>query len=53
MNVKELKEFLKDIDGDVEVVVCVDNIDYYSHELGIENEFIELNKERNKVVISV
>ena len=52
MTVKELKEFLKDIDDDVEVVICVDNLDYYFHELGIDNE-IELNKERNKVVISV
>lgn len=52
MNVKELKEFLKDIDDDFEVVICIDNIDSYFYELGIENEHIKLNKERNKVVIS-
>lgn len=53
MNVKELKEFLKDIDDDVEVVIFCDNLDYYSYEMNIEDLHIELNKERNKVVISV
>lgn len=50
MNVKELKEFLKDIDDDVEVFYCIqrwcDNTGYYTNVLTLNNDDISSYNKR-------
>ena len=48
MNVKELKEFLKDIDDDVEIVLS-----FEFAELNIWESDIVFNREDSKVIIKV
>jgi len=48
MNVKELKEFLKDIDDDIEIVLR-----FEFTELNIWESDIVFNREDNKIIIKV
>ena len=48
MNVKELKEFLKDIDDDIEIVLR-----FEFAELNIWESDIVFNREDNKIIIKV